>query len=204
MICIFLLGFIATIRERPIELPTLTIIYNFFQEFINSTIDFVFAIDYVSRGQGPPLFWPLLDPLPSIIPSFVIPGPKEDLYVFDTWLDSIGGAKYFSPTGGYFLPGQLYVFTGSIAGVFIYFSLLSIFLNYMCRKMLKKNLIDQMRGLLAASLIIVLSVRHPYRIHGMMIILFLGVVPIILYSLADIFVLKYKKRTLNKNYDYFQ
>jgi len=201
MICIFLLGFIATIRERPIELPTLTVVYTFFYEFINSSIDSVVVMDYVSRGKGPPLFWPLLDPLPSVIPSFVIPGQKADLYVFDTWLDSIGGAKHFAPTGGYFLPDQLYLFTGSIAGVFIYFSLLSIFLNYMCRKMMKKNLIDQMRGLLAASLIIVLSIRHPYRIHGMMIILFLGVVPIILYSLADILVLKYKKRTLNKNYD---
>jgi hypothetical protein len=195
-ICIFLLAFIAAIRERPIELPTLTVVYNFFYEFINSSIDFVFAIDYMSRGKGPPLFWPLLDPLPSVIPSFLIPGQKADLYVFDTWLDSIGGAKNFSPTGGYFLPGQLYLFTGSIAGVFIYFSLLSIFLSYMCRKMMKRKLIDQMRGLLAASIIIILSVRHPYRVHGMMIILFLGIVPFIIYSLADIFILKYKKREI--------
>jgi hypothetical protein len=182
-----LMGTIVSYRERNIDfMAALTEgYYKIIYEFSNCVVSSVASAEEILNGNGPPVFWGLLDPIIGLIPTFLIPGKKE-LLTFHTWLENLsGGYEAISPMGGFFLPGNLYLVTGgSLIGVFIYFTLFSILMIRAYRYLFQVGKVALMRGLMAVSLICIMGLRFEYWVIVKMIIMFVWLLPLLLYYIG--------------------
>jgi hypothetical protein len=189
---VFILGLIALKREGRLEVyydtgSYLTPLVMLSKEFINCSFSLLYSVYYISRDAGPPLIWPLFDPVISLLPSFMFPG-REDLFFFKNWFKAIGGLRNFSPMGGTFLPGQIYLFTGSLVAVGIFFFLLARMYHYLSMKLLHRpRKLDQMQGLIGLSVLTIAGVRADYWIFMKYILMGLILVPFGILIFAEIF-----------------
>lgn len=197
VLALLFMGCIGVWRSTNLEFTILQALIYISNEFSFGIISTLYSVHYFWLGVGPPLFLPLLDGITGLIPTFLIP-EKLDLLIWRSWLDSIGGHEKFCPIGGVHLPSQLYLFTGSLLGVFVFFYLFSLFLQQAYRNLFADRKIDIMRGLTAASMISIFSLRSEFWLQLKMIILWWGVLPLSLYFISEIMLLKgrYKPTTI--------
>lgn len=96
---------------------------DFGKEFVFASISALYSIGYANEANTPNLFSVISDSLISVVPSIFLGGggEKSNLLSYEIWKDSIGGYTKISPIGGYYLPGQVYLFTDSIIFVFLFF-----------------------------------------------------------------------------------
>lgn len=157
-------------------------------EFSGALISGLYSVQHVQSGDGPPLLLGLLDPVWGTIPSFLIP-LKRELLTFHTWLEGTGGGYYrLSPVGGFYTAGNLYLITGSLLGVFVYFSLFSSLLVWGYRNLFQAQPIALTRALLSVSLVLWLGLRYEYWIIGKMIILWVWLFPLLAFYILRIFI----------------
>ena len=105
-----------------------------------------------------------------------------------SWMETIGGGvENYSPVGGFFTPGELYLITGSLLGVFIYFSLFSLLLIWGYRNLLKGRPISLMRALPALSWVLIIGLREEYWVIGKMIIFWVWLFPWLAYRFSSLF-----------------
>lgn len=202
IIVIFLVGCMAVYRtwtsKGSLSLNLTNPFFTVSLEMLNGTISAFNTVHFMDIGKGPPLFLPFLDAFFGAIPAQLYP-EKRGLLFFESWYKSIGGHEVLCPRGGFFLPAQIYSFTGTILGVFLYFCLFSVFLKWAYRKLFEKRKIAIMAGLVASSQIIFFSTRHPCWIQLKSIILWVVIFPVIFYLLSDILKLKGYAKTKLKS-----
>jgi oligosaccharide repeat unit polymerase len=182
-----LMGAISRYRERSVDLLSAITdgYYNIIYEFGNCVFSSLYSVEEILNGDGPPVFWGLLDPILGLVPTFLVPGKKE-LLTFHAWVENLpGGYEEISPIGGFFLPGNLYLITGgSMIGVFIYFSLFSILMILAYRYLFQVEKVALMRGLMAVSLICISGLRYEYWVIVKLIIIFVWFSPLLFYYIG--------------------
>ena len=96
---------------------------DFGKEFVFASISAIYSVGYSGEPGTPNISAVIADTLTSIVPSSLFGGAENKFALLDyeSWKESIGGYTAISPIGGYYLPGQIYLFTGSLMAVFIFF-----------------------------------------------------------------------------------
>jgi hypothetical protein len=156
-------------------------------EFGFAIISGLHSVRHVLSGDKPPLLLGLLDPLWGTIPTFLLPW-KRDMLTFRAWIETVGGGSdFFSPVGGFFTPGNLYLITGSLLGVFIYFSLFSMLLIWGYRNLFRDKPLPLLRALPAVSMILIIGLREEYWVIVKTIILWVWLIPLLAYRISRLF-----------------
>lgn len=123
---IFLIGLLVSFNvARNPSNGAIEAMADFGKEFVFASISGLYSFGYAAKPTTPDVFDVLRDSLVSVIPSFLLGGgaEKSKMLNYEVWKESIGGYTEISPIGGYYLPGQIYLFSHSCMAVFLFFFL---------------------------------------------------------------------------------
>jgi len=196
LIPIFILFNIFRDRER--QTTIFEGILNFSFEYVFASISALYSIDFVENNLYEDSYMMFLDGFLAVIPSFMLGGAnfKYELMSFTNWVDGIGGYLYISPVGGYYLPGQIYLASQSILGVFLFFLLLGVMLIYFEKKLfLSKSVWKKAIAAQICCLLVVYGVRSELWIFEKVIIQQIILMIFLIWALwANIYKYILKKR----------
>lgn len=160
-------------RDREGQTTIIDGVLNFSFEYIFASVSALYSIEYVENRLYENSYMMFFDGILAIIPSFLLGGAnvKYELMSFTNWVDGLGGYLYISPVGGYYFPGQIYLASQSVFGVFLFFFLLGVMLLYAEKKMfLSTSVWKKVISAQICCMLIVYGVRSEFWIFEKVII----------------------------------
>jgi len=150
-------------------------------EFTYSSLSAINSIDFVASGNGLNILKLLNDFVFGLVPSVLLGGNKSDYINFVSWVDDIGGFKNISPVGGYYLVGQVYLYSHSVLFILLFFIVYGSMIAICYRNIFSKtNLWVRLISLQAVSFGLVFGIRTELWVLSKMWIQQFILIPVVL------------------------